>query len=239
MVSMRLHDTATGQIRPFEVPRRVGMYVCGITPYDAAHVGHAVTFLTYDLLRRRLEDLGHDVTMVRNVTDVDDSILPRASELGVHYADLATDEMRRFREQMEALNIRPPSEEPFATQHIDDIVDLIKHLSDAGYTYELEGSIYFDVVKAPSFGQLSGYGIKLQRGFFQVRGGDPDRIGKRNPLDFVVWQPSADGEPSWDTRIGRGRPGWHIECSAMSMAFLGATIDLHGGGTDLIFPHHE
>jgi L-cysteine:1D-myo-inositol 2-amino-2-deoxy-alpha-D-glucopyranoside ligase len=236
---MRLYDTATRSVRPLTLGRQVGMYVCGITPYDAAHAGHAATFLTYDLLQRRLEDLGHDVTMVRNVTDVDDSILPRARQLGADYADLAAQEMKKFRDHMLALAIRPPTKEPFATAHIDDILDLIGRLRGRGHTYDLDGTTYFDVSRASSFGTLSGYPRKLLEGFFRSRGGDPDRPGKRNSLDFVLWQPSADWEPSWPSPFGSGRPGWHIECSAMSMVALGTTIDIHGGGTDLIFPHHE
>ena len=215
------------------------MYVCGITPYDSTHLGHANTYLTYDLLIRRLEDLGHEVQMVRNVTDVDDSILPKARELGIGFLDLAAQEMERFHGDMIALNMRPPVSEPRATESIEPIIDLISRLVDGGHTYTKEGITWFDVTTAPEFGRLSQYAEATMLAFAAERGGTPTDLRQRNPLDFILWQPSADDEPSWDSPFGPGRPGWHIECSAMSWSYFGETLDLHGGGSDLIFPHHE
>jgi L-cysteine:1D-myo-inositol 2-amino-2-deoxy-alpha-D-glucopyranoside ligase len=236
---MRLHDTARRGIVAFEPPDHVRMYVCGITPYDSTHLGHAATYLTYDLLIRRLEDRGHSVELVRNFTDVDDSILPKARELGVDYLELAASEIARFRRDMAALETRPPAHEPRATEAIADIVDLLERLSDGGQTYTVEGTTYFDATSFANFGALSGYSRDEMIDLARERGGNPDDPRQRDPLDFVLWMPSADDEPSWESPFGPGRPGWHIECSAMGMAALGSTIDLHGGGGDLIFPHHE
>ena len=224
---------------PFEPGPIVRIYVCGITPYDSTHLGHANTYLTYDLLIRRLEDLGHEVQMVRNVTDVDDSILPKARELGIDFLELAATEMARFHGDIEALGMRPAIAEPRATESIDAMVELIALLQSKGHTYEVDGITYFDVATAPEFGRLSGYAEETMLAFAAERGGTPTDLRQRNPLDFILWQPSAADEPSWDTPFGPGRPGWHIECSAMSWAQFGQTIDLHGGGSDLIFPHHE
>lgn len=215
------------------------MYVCGITPYDSTHLGHANTYLTYDLLVRRLEDLGHTVEMVRNITDVDDSILPKARELGIDFLELAATEMERFHADMRALNTRPPSAEPRATESIEPIIELVKRLTDLGHTYTIEGTTWFDVATSPKFGRLSGYAEDTMLALSAERGGTPTDLRQRNPLDFVLWQPSAADEPSWDSPFGPGRPGWHIECSAMSWAHFGQTLDIHGGGSDLVFPHHE
>jgi len=238
-MGMRLHDTARGEVVPFEPGPRVTMYVCGITPYDATHLGHAFTYLTFDLVVRRLEDLGHEVRMVRNVTDVDDSILPKARELGIDYLELAAREMAHFHADLAALDLRPATSEPTATGSIDAMLDLIGRLEANGHTYTVEGTTFFDVSTWDSFGSMTGYDEATMRAFAAERGGDPDDPRLRNPLDFVLWQASADDEPSWDSPFGPGRPGWHIECSAMAMADLGETIDLHGGGNDLTFPHHE
>ena len=224
---------------PFEPGPIVRMYICGITPYDSTHLGHANTYLTYDLLIRRLEDLGHEVHMVRNVTDVDDSILPKARELGVDFLELAAREMKRFHGDMEALNTRQPVAEPRATESIEPIIDLVQRLSDGGHTYTKEGITWFDVTTAPEFGRLSGYAEDTMLALAAERGGTPTDLRQRNPLDFILWQPSAADEPSWDSPFGPGRPGWHVECSAMSWAHFGETLDIHGGGSDLIFPHHE
>ncbi len=236
---MRLYDTQRRAVVPFEPADHVSIYVCGITPYDSTHLGHAATYLAYDLLIRRLESLGHTVRYVRNVTDVDDSILPKARELGVHYLELAEREMARFRADMEALEMRPPDAEPRATEAIDGIISLVERLLDAGHAYITAGTVYFDISSFPSFGQLSHYPEERMVKLARARGGNPDDPHRRHPLDFVLWQPSLADEPSWRAPFGVGRPGWHIECSAMSMAEHGPTIDLHGGGTDLIFPHHE
>ncbi|MCS5679739.1 MAG: cysteine--tRNA ligase [Acidimicrobiales bacterium] len=237
--TMRLHDTVRDEVVPFEPGPEVSMYVCGITPYDATHLGHAFTYLTFDLVIRRLEDLGHSVRMVRNVTDVDDSILPKARELKVDYRSLAAVEMAHFDADMEALNMRPASVEPWATLSIEPMLDLIQRLSDAGHTYTVDGTTFFDVSTDDDFGSLSGYDEDTMLSLAAERGGHPDDPRHRNPLDFVLWQPSANDEPAWNSPFGPGRPGWHIECSAMAMDNLSDTIDLHGGGGDLVFPHHE
>jgi L-cysteine:1D-myo-inositol 2-amino-2-deoxy-alpha-D-glucopyranoside ligase len=217
----------------------VTMYTCGITPYDAAHLGHAATYLTYDVLQRRLRDLGHDTQCVRNVTDVDDDILRKARELGVNYLDLAAEEMARFDADMKALGLLPAFSEPRATSAIPDILGFIGMVLESGHAYQAGGAVYFDVSSFERFGQLSHLGRDQMLRLAADNGGKPDDPNKRDPLDFVLWQPSAPDEPAWDSLWGRGRPGWHIECSALAMRELGTTIDLHGGGTDLIFPHHE
>jgi L-cysteine:1D-myo-inositol 2-amino-2-deoxy-alpha-D-glucopyranoside ligase len=237
---VRLYDTARREVVPFEpADRVVTMYTCGITPYDSTHLGHAATYLTYDVLQRRLRDLGHETRCVRNITDVDDSILPKARELGVHYLDLAAAELARFDADMERLEMIPAWSEPRATSAIPDIRGFIGMVLDRGYAYQAGGAVYFEVATFPAFGDVSGYSREEMLAFAAERGGNVDDPHKRDPLDFVLWQPSLPDEPSWDTLWGPGRPGWHIECSALCLRELGTTIDLHGGGTDLIFPHHE
>ncbi|MDQ6784873.1 MAG: cysteine--tRNA ligase [Actinomycetota bacterium] len=237
--SLRLFDTARNAVVAFEPGPVVSMYTCGITPYDAAHLGHAATYVTYDVLQRRLRDRGHETRCVRNVTDVDDDMLRKARELGVHYLDLAAEEMSRFGEDMAALGLIPSFSEPRATSAIPDILGFIGILLDTGHAYQAGGGVYFDVSSYPGFGQVSHYGRAQMLQLAAERGGNPDDAAKRDPLDFVLWQPSAPDEPAWETLWGPGRPGWHIECSALAMRELGETIDLHGGGSDLIFPHHE
>src|SRR5882724_3349820 len=238
-MTIELFDTAQRAVVPFEVGPVVRMYVCGITPYDSTHLGHAATYLTYDVLIRRLEELGHEVRMVRNITDVDDSILPKARELGIPYLDLAAAEIERFQGDIAALELRPAVAEPRATDAVPHIIELVGQLLDSGHAYLSGGYVYFDVSTFPDFGKLSHYPedrmIKLAR----ARGGNPDDPHRRAPLDFVLWQPSLADEPAWRAPFGIGRPGWHIECSAMALHEHGPTVDLHGGGTDLIFPHHE
>ena len=238
-MSMRLYDTARREIVPFTPDETVLMYTCGITPYDATHLGHASTFLVYDILQRRLIDLGHTVRCVRNVTDVDDPLFAKARELGVHYLDLAAGEEARFNRDMDALNVLPVYSTPRASSAISDIRGFIGMVLDRGFAYAAGGSVYFDVTKFPSFGDVSHYSNDQMIEFARQRGGNVDDPHKRNPLDFVLWHPSAEDEPSWDAQWGAGRPGWHIECSALALRELGTTIDLHGGGSDLIFPHHE
>jgi L-cysteine:1D-myo-inositol 2-amino-2-deoxy-alpha-D-glucopyranoside ligase len=236
---MRLYDTARGQVVAFEPGHLVTMYSCGITPYDAAHLGHAAVYLTFDIVQRRLLDLGHEPRLVRNVTDVDDDILRKARQLGVHYLDLAAEEVARFDADMSALGLLPVYSEPRATSAIADILSLIGAALDRGHAYQSAGAVYFDVSSFANFGRLS----RLERPEMLVlaaeNGGNPDDPNKRDPLDFVLWQPSLVDEPAWESRWGPGRPGWHIECSALAMRDLGETIDLHGGGRDLVFPHHE
>jgi len=236
---MRLFDTARREVVPFEPGPIVTMYTCGITPYDAAHVGHAGTYVTYDVLQRRLRDLGHETRCVRNITDVDDPLLAKARTLGVHFLDLAADEIARFDEAMSALNILPAWSEPRATSAIPDILGFIGMVLESGHAYQAGGSVYFSVESFERFGQISHLSRSEMLALAADRGGNPDDPFKRDPLDFVLWQPSVDDEPAWDSLWGPGRPGWHIECSALAMRELAETIDLHGGGTDLIFPHHE
>jgi L-cysteine:1D-myo-inositol 2-amino-2-deoxy-alpha-D-glucopyranoside ligase len=215
------------------------MYTCGVTPYDSTHLGHASTALLYDVLSRRLQDLGHEVRVVRNVTDVDDPLLAKARELGVHYLDLAAAETARYQRDLVALNVLPVASEPRATGAIPDIRGFIGALLDAGHGYQAGGAVYFDVSTFERWGQVSHYDEATMLELAAERGGNPDDPNKRAPLDFVLWQPSAEGEPAWDSLWGPGRPGWHVECSTLALRELGPTIDVHGGGTDLVFPHHE
>ena len=236
---MRLYDTSRQDIVPFEVDEVVTMYTCGITPYDATHIGHAAVYVTYDVLQRRLRDRGHETRCVRNITDVDDSILAKAAELGVHYLDLAAGEIARFQSDMEALGMLPAWSEPRATSAIADIRGFIGMVLDQGHAYEAGGAVYFDISTFERFGQVSHLPRETMLEYAAERGGNIDDPNKRDPLDFVLWQPSTEGEPAWESLWGPGRPGWHIECSALALRELGTTFDLHGGGADLIFPHHE
>jgi L-cysteine:1D-myo-inositol 2-amino-2-deoxy-alpha-D-glucopyranoside ligase len=236
---VQLHDTARRAVVPFDPGPHVTVYTCGITPYDSAHIGHATVYLTYDVLTRRLLDMGHRVRLVRNVTDVDDDILRKARELGVHYLDLAAEEMARFDADMSALGLLPPDVEPRATSAIPDILGLIGVVLDNGHAYRATGGVYFDVTTFPGFGKVSRLSEDEMLVLAAENGGNPGDPAKRHPLDFVLWQPSLPDEPAWESRWGPGRPGWHIECSALAMRELGPTIDLHGGGRDLVFPHHE
>ncbi len=236
---MRLYDTARRDVVAFEPGDVVTMYTCGITPYDSAHLGHAAVYIVYDVLQRRLRDLGHKTRCVRNITDVDDDILRKARELGVHYLDLAAGEIARFDSDMEALGLLRAFSEPRATSAIPDILGFIGMVLDTGHAYRAGGAVYFDVSSFPRFGHLSHLERDEMIELAAVRGGRPEDPFKDDPLDFVLWQPSAPDEPSWESLWGPGRPGWHIECSALALRELGTTIDLHGGGSDLIFPHHE
>jgi L-cysteine:1D-myo-inositol 2-amino-2-deoxy-alpha-D-glucopyranoside ligase len=236
---MRLWCTARRRVVPFAPGEVVTLYTCGITPYDATHLGHAATYLTYDVLQRRLRDRGHVTRCVRNITDVDDSILRKARELGVHYLDLAAAETTRFDDDMIALGLLPSWSEPRATSAIADIRGFIGMVLERGHAYEAGGGVYFDVSSFADFGSVSGCSREEMLALAAERGGNVDDPHKRDPLDFVLWQPSLDDEPAWDSLWGPGRPGWHIECSALALRELGTTIDLHGGGADLIFPHHE
>jgi L-cysteine:1D-myo-inositol 2-amino-2-deoxy-alpha-D-glucopyranoside ligase len=238
-MTFRLYDTARQAIVAFEPNDHVLMYTCGITPYDATHLGHASTFIAYDVLQRHLIDKGHTIKCVRNVTDVDDPLFEKARHLGIHYLDLAAGEEARFERDMVALNALPVASAPRASSAIPDIRGFIGMVLDRGYAYEAGGSVYFDVSRFEAFGSISHYTEAEMIELAARRGGKVDDPHKRHPLDFVLWHPSAEDEPSWDTMWGPGRPGWHIECSALALRELGTTIDLHGGGTDLIFPHHE
>jgi L-cysteine:1D-myo-inositol 2-amino-2-deoxy-alpha-D-glucopyranoside ligase len=240
---MHLYDTARQAVTAFEPAAgpggTVSIYTCGVTPYDAAHMGHAATYIAYDVMQRRLRDLGYKPRLVRNVTDVDDDILRKARELGVYYLDLADEEMAAFSADMDALGLLPAASEPRATSAIPDIQSLIADVLANGHAYRAGDGVYFDISSWPAFGSVSHYDRDEMVRLAGERGGHPEDPDKANPLDFVLWQPSGPGEPAWDSPWGRGRPGWHIECSALAMRELGTTIDLHGGGSDLIFPHHE
>jgi L-cysteine:1D-myo-inositol 2-amino-2-deoxy-alpha-D-glucopyranoside ligase len=237
---MRLYDTARKEVVPFEPGPIVTMYTCGVTPYDTTHIGHATVFVTYDVLQRRLRDLGHETRCVRNVTDVDDSILQKSREIGVHYLDLAAAEMAKFDADMLALGQLPSYSEPRATSAISEILSVIDQLLRTGHAYQSGGAVYFDVSTYEKFGQISGLSRDEMLQIAAERGGNVEDPNKRYALDFVLWQPSLEDEPAWESQWGPGRPGWHIECSALCMRELDTTtIDLHGGGEDLIFPHHE
>jgi L-cysteine:1D-myo-inositol 2-amino-2-deoxy-alpha-D-glucopyranoside ligase len=236
---VRLYDTSRREVVDFSPGDEVKMYVCGVTPYDATHLGHAFTFVVYDLLIRRLLDTGRSVKCVRNVTDVDDPLFAKARELGIHYLDLAAREEKRLEDDLRAMNFVPMYSTPRASSAISDIRGFIGMVLDRGYAYVAGGSVYFDVGRFREFGSVSHYDRTKMLMLARERGGNVDDPNKRDPLDFVLWQPSAADEPSWDTIWGAGRPGWHIECSALALRELGTTIDLHGGGTDLIYPHHE
>ncbi len=236
---IRLYDTARRGVYEMSPGPVVTLYSCGVTPYDSAHLGHAYVYLTFDVLQRRLRDAGYDTRCVRNVTDVDDDILRRAREVGVHYLDLAAQEMAKFDRDMAHLNLVPCYSEPRATGAIAEILTLIGRTFDQGIAYEVDGFVYFEVAKFPRFGQVSHDSRSTMVELAAQHGGNPDDPRKRDPLDFGRLQPSRYDEPSWESRWGAGRPGWHIECSALALRDLGETLDVHGGGRDLVFPHHE
>ncbi|MDR4494102.1 MAG: cysteine--tRNA ligase [Nitrospirales bacterium] len=236
-MSIVLYNTRSKKKEPFEPLRskEVSMYVCGVTVYDNCHLGHARSALTFDIIRRYFEFSGYQVTYVRNFTDIDDKILNRAQKEGVPWQDISERYIQAFYRDMGALGITKPHAEPRATQHIPDILRMVEGLVTKGLAYVVDGDVYFSVGRFPTYGQLSGKNLEeLQAGArIEV---DPR---KQDPMDFALWKASKPGEPGWDSPWGKGRPGWHIECSAMSVAQLGPTFDIHGGGKDLIFPHHE
>jgi L-cysteine:1D-myo-inositol 2-amino-2-deoxy-alpha-D-glucopyranoside ligase len=237
---LRLHDTATGGLVTLDPGPVARIYVCGITPYDATHMGHAATYTAFDLVQRVWLDTKRQVHYVQNVTDVDDPLLVRAAETGIDWTELAERETALFREDMTALRLLPPQHYIGAVEAIPGIVPLVERLRDAGAAYELDGDIYFSVESDPDFGKVSGLDAAAMRRLSAERGGDPDRPGKKNPLDPMLWMAARDGEPSWDgASLGPGRPGWHIECVAIALDHLGMGFDVQGGGSDLAFPHHE
>ncbi|MGH2445302.1 MAG: cysteine--tRNA ligase [Candidatus Limnocylindria bacterium] len=240
-MTLRLHDARRGGLHPFEPvgDGPVGLYVCGVTPYDTGHLGHAFTFVAFDVLHRYLEYQGHDVVYVQNLTDVDDDMLRKARDSGEDYLALGNRHVTSFLADMAALNWLPPDHYPRATQHIPQMQALIERLLEAGLAYSAEGNVYFSIEADASYGQLSKLSRAEMLPLANERGNVPDMPGKRNPLDFVLWQRSLPDEPSWASPWGPGRPGWHIECSAMSMTYLGDRFEIHGGGADLLFPHHE
>ncbi|MDL2269068.1 cysteine--tRNA ligase [Desulfosarcina sp. OttesenSCG-928-A07] len=234
---MRIYNTLTKSKETFVpmVPGQVGIYVCGPTVYDYSHVGHARSVVVFDVVVRHFRALGYDVTYVRNFTDVDDKIIQRANETGTDSRHLADRFITAFHQDMDALGVLRPDAEPRVTDHIDDIVDIVTALISRGAAYLAGGDVFFAVDAFPEYGKLSGR--KLED---MIAGSRVDvNASKRNPYDFVLWKAAKPGEPAWPSPWGSGRPGWHIECSAMSCRFLGETFDIHGGGKDLIFPHHE
>jgi len=245
-VPLSLYDTADDVVRPVRTDwasGEVGIYVCGITPYDSTHLGHAATYVTFDLVHRALLDNGHRVHFVENITDVDDPLFERAERDGVDWRDLGTSQIDLFRSDMEALSVIPPREYIGAMESVDEVIDLVSRLLEVGAAYRLDGDefpdIYVDHTFTGQFGYESRYTADEMAEFFAERGGDPDRAGKRYPLDALVWRARRDGEPSWDAPFGVGRPGWHVECSAIATNRLGASFAVQGGGSDLRFPHHE
>jgi L-cysteine:1D-myo-inositol 2-amino-2-deoxy-alpha-D-glucopyranoside ligase len=236
---LRLHDTAAGEARPTDPGPTARMYVCGITPYDATHLGHANTYLAFDLVNRVWRDQGRRVHYVQNATDVDDPLLERAERDGLDWRELADREIELFREDMAALRVLPPDQYIGAVEAIPLVVKMIEELRARDAVYEVDGDLYFPVASDPGFGEVSRLTREKMRPLFAERGGDPDRAGKRDPLDALVWLAQRPGEPGWDSPFGKGRPGWHIECSAISVEHLGMAFDVEGGGSDLAFPHHE
>jgi L-cysteine:1D-myo-inositol 2-amino-2-deoxy-alpha-D-glucopyranoside ligase len=234
-----LHDTATGGLVTTEPDGPARMYVCGITPYDATHLGHAATYVAFDLLNRAWRSAGHEVVYVQNVTDVDDPLLERAERVHVDWRELAERETELFRQDMAALRVLAPDHYVGAVESIPLVVALVEKLQAAGTVYRVEEDLYFSVTADPAFGEESGFTRDQMLEVYPERGGDPDRPGKKDPLDCVVWRGPRDGEPSWDSPFGPGRPGWHIECTAIAQEHLGAAFDVQAGGSDLVFPHHE
>jgi len=215
------------------------MYVCGITPYDATHMGHAATYVAFDLVYRAWLDAGHEVHYVQNVTDIDDPLLERAVERGEDWQVVAHRETALFREDMTALGVIPPREYIGAVEAIPSVAEYVTQLQAKGSIYAVDNDLYFSVHADPKFGTVANFDEATMLEIFSERGGDPDRAGKRHPLDCLVWQDARPDEPAWNTSLGHGRPGWHIECVAIALDHLGATIDVQGGGSDLAFPHHE
>jgi L-cysteine:1D-myo-inositol 2-amino-2-deoxy-alpha-D-glucopyranoside ligase len=241
--ALRLFDTADRQVRPVTPGSTARMYVCGITPYDATHLGHAATYLTFDLINRLWRDAGIDVHYVQNVTDVDDPLFERANRDGEDWRDLGAREIELFRADMEALRVVPPHDYIGAVESVEEVVELVEKLVASGAAYVVDDAeypdVYFRADATEQFGYESGYDRPTMDTFFAERGGDPDRAGKRDSLDALLWRAVRPGEPSWPSPWGPGRPGWHIECAAIALNRIGTGFDIQGGGSDLIFPHHE
>ncbi|MCT1444731.1 cysteine--1-D-myo-inosityl 2-amino-2-deoxy-alpha-D-glucopyranoside ligase [Corynebacterium sanguinis] len=243
-VELNLYDTADQVVKPVDTTPNangeVGMYVCGITPYDSTHLGHAATYLTFDLVQRQLIANGHRVHYVQNITDVDDPLFERAERDGVDWRELGQSQIDLFRSDMSILGVIPPRDYIGAIESVDEVIEMVGKLLDASAAYRLDhGDIYASIDATAQFGYESNYSRAEMETYFAERGGDPEREGKRDPLDALVWRGHRDGEPAWDSPFGPGRPGWHIECSAIATNRLGATFSIQGGGSDLAFPHHE
>lgn len=236
---MQLYNTFLRKKETINLKKPISIYVCGITPYDTTHIGHAFTFITYDVLIRYLRFLDSSVTYVQNITDIDDDILIKSKSLGLDWKELGEKETQKHLKNMDDLNTLRPDHNPRATGNIKQMIKMIEDLVSKNFAYIKNGSVYFDIKKDKNFGKLSRYGYPAMLEIANDRGNFPFDPNKIDPLDFVLWQAQKLGEPYWDSPWGKGRPGWHIECSAMSMKYLGPTITIHGGGEDLIFPHHE
>ncbi|OBJ00434.1 cysteine--1-D-myo-inosityl 2-amino-2-deoxy-alpha-D-glucopyranoside ligase [Mycobacterium sp. 1465703.0] len=239
---LRLYDTSDRQVRPVAAGPTATMYVCGITPYDATHLGHAATYLAFDLIYRQWLDLGHEVHYVQNITDVDDPLLERAERDGIDWRDLAEREVSLYREDMAALRILAPREYVGVTEAIAEVVELVEKMLASGAAYVVDGEypdVYYRADATPQFGYESGYDRDTMLRLFAERGGDPQRPGKTDELDALLWRAARPGEPSWPSPFGSGRPGWHVECAAIALSRIGSGLDIQGGGSDLIFPHHE
>ncbi|AWB81894.1 cysteine--1-D-myo-inosityl 2-amino-2-deoxy-alpha-D-glucopyranoside ligase [Corynebacterium yudongzhengii] len=239
-VALSLYDSADEEIRPVEGS---GLYVCGITPYDSTHLGHAATYVTFDLVYRLLADNGEDVHYVQNITDVDDPLFERAERDGVDWRELGESQVELFRTDMEQLNVIPPRHYIGAMEAVDEVIEMVQKLLDVGAAYVVDDEEYPDIYASidatKHFGYESNYSREQMEEFFAERGGDPERPGKRDPLDALLWRVHREGEPSWNSPFGAGRPGWHIECSAIAANRLGVPFAVQGGGSDLKFPHHE
>lgn len=236
---LRLFDSSSGQVRPTAPGATARMYVCGITPYDATHIGHANTYVSFDLINRVWRDCGHEVHYVQNVTDIDDPLLERAVATGRDWREIADQQTELFRQDMTALNVLPPTDYIGAVESIPSVARYVAALQAAGSVYAVDSDLYFRVRSDPHFGSVARLDPPAMLSLFAERGGDPSRPGKEDPLDCLVWQGERPSEPAWDTPLGRGRPGWHIECAAIALDTLGMSIDIQGGGSDLAFPHHE
>jgi L-cysteine:1D-myo-inositol 2-amino-2-deoxy-alpha-D-glucopyranoside ligase len=234
-----IRDTATGDVVRAAAGPAATMYACGITPYDATHIGHAATFVAWDLLMRAWRDAGHDVIYVQNVTDVDDPLLERAACDVGDWRDLADREIARYRDDMEALRVLPPTRLVGAVEALPVIERFARRLAERGSLYDLEDDLYFSRASDAEFGSVSRLNPATMAVLFGERGGDPSRPGKKDPLDCLVWLAARPGEPSWASAFGPGRPGWHVECAAIATEYLGRVFDVQAGGSDLIFPHHE
>ncbi len=233
---MKLSDTLTGEKHDFEpAGDEVRIYVCGVTPYSSAHVGHAMSYIIFDVLHRYLEFRGFTVRRVQNFTDIDDKLIDRAAQEGATVEELAERHIGEYFANMAALNVRDADEYPRATQEVPKIIEVISGLIDTGHAYESNGDVYFRVRSDEQYGKLSHRSLDAMRAGARIEPG----VQKEHPMDFALWKSAKPGEPSWESPWGGGRPGWHIECSAMALRYLGESIDIHGGGQDLIFPHHE
>ncbi|MDB5059672.1 MAG: cysteinyl-tRNA synthetase [Chloroflexi bacterium] len=236
---MRLYNTMSRTKDEFEAGPVVALYVCGVTPYDTTHLGHAFSYAAFDVLIRTLRYLGHEVRYTQNVTDIDDDILKRSKSIGVPWDELGREQTELFQRDMSDLNVLPPTHYPRATEEIPGMVDMIQQLVEQGNAYQVGCQVYFAAATAPNFGMLARLPREEMLKRFEETGDSPNNPEKRDKLDFLLWKGSAEGEPSWDSPWGAGRPGWHIECSTMAVRYLGPRIDIHGGGDDLIFPHHS